>query len=174
MSVDFAVCPAGDRCTCEVRQWRRNHDLHVFLLGSEHGGQRTILLFRYFLVYGHGHPLFHAGRHHHVLSGITRRIVDFASALIDFVTGALGCVSMLACMFFGAATASSGAAHLPSGGELIHSEARCEFLLRRHSGVPSRRYRGAHHSALPCPLCSTELQPKPPCLISSSGIIPAL
>lgn len=32
--------------------------------------------------------------------GIARRIVDFASALIDFVTGALGCVSMLACMFF--------------------------------------------------------------------------
>ena len=38
--------------------------------------------------------------------GIARRIVDFASALIDFVTGALGCVSMLACMFFGALTGS--------------------------------------------------------------------
>lgn len=34
--------------------------------------------------------------------GIARRIVDFASALIGFVTGSLGCVSILACMFFGA------------------------------------------------------------------------
>ena len=41
--------------------------------------------------------------------GIARRIVDFASALIDFVTGALGCVSMLACMFFGAVSGSAPA-----------------------------------------------------------------
>ena len=38
--------------------------------------------------------------------GIAKRIVEFASALIDFVTGALGCVSMLACMFFGALSGS--------------------------------------------------------------------
>ena len=30
--------------------------------------------------------------------GIAKRIVEFASALVDFLTGALGCVSMLACM----------------------------------------------------------------------------
>lgn len=29
----------------------------------------------------HGHPLFHAGRHHHVHWRHRRRIVDFASAL---------------------------------------------------------------------------------------------
>ena len=44
--------------------------------------------------------------------GIARRIVDFASALIDFVTGALGCVSMLACMFFGVLTGSGMATTL--------------------------------------------------------------
>ena len=48
--------------------------------------------------------------------GIARRIVDFASALIDFVTGALGCVSMLACMFFGALTGSGMATTSAIGG----------------------------------------------------------
>lgn len=51
--------------------------------------------------------------------GIARRIVDFASALIDFVTGALGCVSMLACMFFGALTGSGMATTSAIGGMMI-------------------------------------------------------
>lgn len=51
--------------------------------------------------------------------GIARRIVEFASALIDFVTGALGCVSMLACMFFGALSGSGMATTAAIGGMMI-------------------------------------------------------
>lgn len=51
--------------------------------------------------------------------GIAKRIVDFASALIDFVTGALGCVSMLACMFFGALTGSGMATCSAIGSMMI-------------------------------------------------------
>ena len=42
-----------------------------------------------------------------------------ASALIDFVTGAVGCVSMLACMFFGALSGSGMAHH---GGHWRHDD----------------------------------------------------
>lgn len=51
--------------------------------------------------------------------GIAKRIVEFASALIDFVTGALGCVSMLACMFFGALSGSGMATTAAIGGMMI-------------------------------------------------------
>ena len=51
--------------------------------------------------------------------GIAKRIVNFASALIDFVTGAVGCVSMLACMFFGALSGSGMATTAAIGGMMI-------------------------------------------------------
>lgn len=51
--------------------------------------------------------------------GIARRIVDFASAIIDFVTGALGCVTVLASMFFGALTGSGMATTSAIGGMMI-------------------------------------------------------
>lgn len=51
--------------------------------------------------------------------GIARRIVNFASALIDFVTGALGCVTILACMFFGALSGSGMATTSAIGGMMI-------------------------------------------------------
>ena len=51
--------------------------------------------------------------------GIARRIVDFASALIGFVTGSLGCVTMLACMFFGALSGSGMATTAAIGGMMI-------------------------------------------------------
>lgn len=51
--------------------------------------------------------------------GIAKRIVNFASALIDFVTGAIGCVSMLACMFFGALSGSGMATTAAIGGMMI-------------------------------------------------------
>lgn len=51
--------------------------------------------------------------------GIAKRIVAFASALIDFVTGSLGCVSMLACMFFGALSGSGMATTSAIGGMMI-------------------------------------------------------
>ena len=51
--------------------------------------------------------------------GIAKRIVNFASALIDFVTGALGCVTILACMFFGALSGSGMATTSAIGGMMI-------------------------------------------------------
>ena len=48
-----------------------------------------------------------------------KRIVNFASALIDFVTGALGCVTILACMFFGALSGSGMATTSAIGGMMI-------------------------------------------------------
>ena len=99
--------------------------------------------------------------------GIARRIVDFASALIDFVTGALGCVSMLACMFFGALTGSGMATTSAIGGMMIPEMVMIPptpplWSASAVSWGPSFRP--------PCPLCSTELQPKPPCLISSRPV----
>lgn len=51
--------------------------------------------------------------------GIARKIVNFASALIDFVTGALGSVTILACMFFGALSGSGMATTSAIGGMMI-------------------------------------------------------
>ena len=50
--------------------------------------------------------------------GIAKRIVNFASALIDFVNGAIGCVSIIACMFFGA-LCGSGMATLSCIGSIM-------------------------------------------------------
>ncbi len=55
--------------------------------------------------------------------GIARRIVDFASALIGFVTGSLGCVTILACMFFGA-LCGSGMATASAIGSMMIPEMR--------------------------------------------------
>lgn len=51
--------------------------------------------------------------------GIARRIVDFAQALIGTVTGGLGCVSIIACMFFGAISGSGMATTSAIGSMLI-------------------------------------------------------
>ncbi|MFV0516974.1 MAG: TRAP transporter large permease [Aminipila sp.] len=51
--------------------------------------------------------------------GIARRIVNFASALISFVNGAIGCVSIIACMFFGALSGSGMATTSAIGGMMI-------------------------------------------------------
>lgn len=51
--------------------------------------------------------------------GIARRIVNFAAALVDFVTGAIGCVAILACMFFGALCGSGMATASAIGGMMI-------------------------------------------------------
>ncbi len=51
--------------------------------------------------------------------GIARRIVNFASALIDFVTGSLGCVTIVACCFFGALSGSGMATTSAIGGMMI-------------------------------------------------------
>lgn len=51
--------------------------------------------------------------------GIARRIVNFASALISFVNGAIGCVTVIACMFFGALSGSGMATTSAIGGMMI-------------------------------------------------------
>lgn len=51
--------------------------------------------------------------------GIAKRIVEFASALVDFLTGAVGCVAMVACMFFGALSGSGMATTAAIGGMMI-------------------------------------------------------
>ena len=51
--------------------------------------------------------------------GIAKRIVNFASALIDFVNGAIGCVSIIACMFFGALCGSGMATASAIGSMMI-------------------------------------------------------
>ncbi len=51
--------------------------------------------------------------------GIARRIVNFASALIGFVNGAIGCVTVIACMFFGALSGSGMATTSAIGGMMI-------------------------------------------------------
>ena len=85
--------------------------------------------------------------------GIARRIVDFASALIDFVTGALGCVSMLACMFFGALTGSGMATTSAIGGMMIpemmlmygkEASNRKQEIDRQHYTIPNQRPKDKH------------------------------
>ena len=51
--------------------------------------------------------------------GIAKKIVNFCEALIGSITGALGCVSMLACMFFGALSGSGMATTSAIGSMLI-------------------------------------------------------
>lgn len=51
--------------------------------------------------------------------GIARRIVNFASALISFVDGAIGCVTVISCMFFGALSGSGMATTSAIGGMMI-------------------------------------------------------
>lgn len=51
--------------------------------------------------------------------GIAKRIVKFAAALIDFVNGAIGCVSIIACMFFGALSGSGMATASAIGSMMI-------------------------------------------------------
>ena len=51
--------------------------------------------------------------------GIARRIVNFASALVDFVDGAIGCVTIIACMFFGALSGSGMATASAIGSMMI-------------------------------------------------------
>ncbi len=51
--------------------------------------------------------------------GIARRIVNFAAALISFVNGAIGCVAVVACMFFGALSGSGMATTSAIGGMMI-------------------------------------------------------
>lgn len=51
--------------------------------------------------------------------GIAKRIVNFASALIDFVNGAIGCVTIIACCFFGALCGSGMATASAIGSMMI-------------------------------------------------------
>lgn len=51
--------------------------------------------------------------------GIARRIVNFASTLISFVNGAIGCVAIISCMFFGALSGSGMATTSAIGGMMI-------------------------------------------------------
>ncbi len=51
--------------------------------------------------------------------GIAKRIVNFASSLVDFVDGAIGCVSIIACMFFGALSGSGMATASAIGSMMI-------------------------------------------------------
>ena len=51
--------------------------------------------------------------------GIAKRIVNFAATLVDFVDGAIGCVSIIACMFFGALSGSGMATSSAIGSMMI-------------------------------------------------------
>ncbi len=51
--------------------------------------------------------------------GIARRIVNFASTLISFVNGAIGAVTIISCMFFGALSGSGMATTSAIGGMMI-------------------------------------------------------
>ena len=59
--------------------------------------------------------------------GIARRIVNFASTLVDFVTGAVGCIAMLACMFFGTVCGSGMATASAIGGMMIPEMKRAGY-----------------------------------------------
>lgn len=51
--------------------------------------------------------------------GIAKRIVNFVSSLIGFVTGGLGAITILSCMFFGALSGSGMATTSAIGGMMI-------------------------------------------------------
>ncbi len=51
--------------------------------------------------------------------GIAKRIVNFAASLVGFITGGLGCITILACMFFGALSGSGMATTSAIGGMMI-------------------------------------------------------
>ena len=59
--------------------------------------------------------------------GIARRIVNFAGALIDFVTGAVGCVAALASMFFGTVSGSGMATASAIGAMMIPEMKRAGY-----------------------------------------------
>ena len=89
--------------------------------------------------------------------GIARRIVDFASALIGFVTGSLGCVTILACMFFGALCGSGMATASAIGSTMCRMPPRW-CALRPLWGRLSRRAFPLYSMVRPrkprCPICS--------------------
>ncbi len=51
--------------------------------------------------------------------GIAKRIVNFVSSLVGFITGGLGAITILACMFFGALCGSGMATTAAIGGMMI-------------------------------------------------------
>jgi len=51
--------------------------------------------------------------------GIAKRIVNFAASLVGFITGGLGAITILACMFFGALSGSGMATTSAIGGMMI-------------------------------------------------------
>lgn len=51
--------------------------------------------------------------------GIAKRIVNFVSSLVGFITGGLGAITILACMFFGALSGSGMATTSAIGGMMI-------------------------------------------------------
>lgn len=51
--------------------------------------------------------------------GIARKIVNFVSSLVGFITGGLGAITILACMFFGALCGSGMATTAAIGGMMI-------------------------------------------------------
>jgi len=59
--------------------------------------------------------------------GIARRIVNFAETLIDFVTGAVGCVAALASMFFGTVSGSGMATASAIGAMMIPEMKRAGY-----------------------------------------------
>ena len=59
--------------------------------------------------------------------GIAERIVDFANALIGWLRGALGSVSILACMFFGALSGSGMATCSAIGGMMIPEMSKADY-----------------------------------------------
>ncbi|SJZ66213.1 TRAP transporter large permease [Consotaella salsifontis] len=69
-------------------------------------------------------PLFIMAGYVMEVGGLSRRIVDFASSLIGRVTGGLGIVTVLACMFFAAISGSSPATVAAIGTMMIPSMVR--------------------------------------------------
>ena len=72
-----------------------------------------------YFVYGYGHSVFMLAGLIMSTGGIAKKIVEFASALISFVNGAIASVTLIACMFFGALSGSGMATASAIGGMMI-------------------------------------------------------
>ena len=59
--------------------------------------------------------------------GLSKRLINIANSLIGNVTGGLGCVTVLACMFFGAISGSANATVAAIGVIMIPQMIRCGY-----------------------------------------------
>lgn len=80
--------------------------------------------------------------------GISKRLLDLATALVGWMTGGLSLVTIVACMFFAAIAGSGPATVAAIGGFMIPAMIARNYDQGFASAVPANgRFHGRHHPA---------------------------